>query len=428
MAIAVLLGAGQQIPHRPTLVLVGAVAVLLFALSLHEAALVPLAFLPLYLVSERAGLGNIDLSVSDLALFVAVWPAAALGPRPFSPALRTLLWLSALYQACLLFTLIQNPYRANYVEWAHEWVLISGALVVGWTIGRRGFAGLGLSILLGTASLLAVVTIVTGVQQYLHGNFEPVYVTSPMPMHKNFIGGVMGICAIIAWVRPQELVWRRVSPVALGLLLVALAMSQSRQAVVGLAVAIALIAVRRGVKHPRRVLVFAALPALGLTARTVREQLGATSDSAQFNSVNQRVTWFSDTIDVWSHQPLFGVGLRWWYTDRFAQRFQPPNALLEVGSSAGWVGVLGFAMWSIGSLVVSTRDRSAYGMIAFGVLADRIVQGQLDVFWVAVSASLPFIVIGICLGGRAAQLESERISGAVATSSIDVENPPMRTA
>ena len=405
VALALLFGAGQQIPHRPTLVVIGAAIVLLFALSLTESALVPIAFLPLYLISTRAGLGGIDLSVSDLALFVAFWPAVLLAPRPFSPTLRTLLWLSATYQACLLFTLIQNPYRANYFEWAHEWLLISGALVVGWTIGRRGYAGLGLSILLACASVLAVITIVTGLRQYAGGDFSAVYVTSPMPMHKNFIGPLMSVCAIVAWLRPPQMKLGRLTPVVLGLLLVALGMSQSRQAIVGLAVAMAVVAVRRGVKHPRRVLTFAAVPALGFTTLTVQEQLSTTSDAAQFNSANQRVTWFADTMDVWAHQPLVGVGLRWWYTNRFTHRFQPPNALLEVGSSAGLVGVLGFVIWAIGSVVVTSRDRSVYGMIAFGVLVDRMVQGQLDIFWVAVTASLPFVIIGICLGGRAAELD-----------------------
>ena len=405
VALALLFGAGQQIPHRPTLVVIGAAIVLLFALSLTEPALLPIAFLPLYLVSSRASLGGIDLSVSDLALFAAFWPAVLLAPRPFSPTLRTLLWLSATYQACLLFTLIHNPYRANYVEWAHEWLLISGALVVGWTIGRRGYAGLGLSILLACASVLAVITIVTGLRQYAGGDFAAVYVTSPMPMHKNFIGGIMGVCAIVAWLRPPQLKFGRFTPAVLVLLLVALAMSQSRQAIVGLAVAMAVVAVRRGVKHPRRVLTLAAIPALGFTALTVQEQLSTTSDAAQFNSANQRVTWFADTLDIWAHQPFFGVGLRWWYTDRFAARFQPPNALLEVGSSGGLIGVLGFVIWAIGSVVVTSHDRSVYGMIAFAVLIHRLVQGQLDVFWVAVAASLPFVIIGICLGARAFELD-----------------------
>ena len=56
-------------------------------------------------------------------------------------------------------------------------------------------------------------------------------------------------------------------------------------------------------------------------------------------------------------RPVFGAGLRWWYTDRFPVRFQPPNAEIEVLTSAGVRRPrrLPRALF-VGSLVVSWQD------------------------------------------------------------------------
>lgn len=38
----------------------------------------------------------------------------------------------------------------------------------------------------------------------------------------------------------------------------------------------------------------------------------------------------------------------------------------------------------------------------------RIVQAQFDLFWVAAQVSVPFFIVGICLGAQAAVRESSR--------------------
>ncbi len=42
------------------------------------------------------------------------------------------------------------------------------------------------------------------------------------------------------------------------------------------------------------------------------------------------------------------------------------------------------------------------------VVLSRLVQGQLDLFWVAVQTSVPFLIVGICLGAQAASWPSNR--------------------
>ena len=70
-------------------------------------------------------------------------------------------------------------------------------------------------------------------------------------------------------------------------------------------------------------------------------------------------------------------------------------------TTAGIVGLPGFRHLMIGALRVLSRLDPRYGTVALAVLATRLVQGQFDLFWTSVGASLPFVVIGICLGAQA---------------------------
>src|SRR4029079_13619728 len=103
----------------------------------------------------------------------------------------------------------------------------------------------------------------------------------------------------------------------------------------------------------------------------------------------------------------FGAGLRWWYTDRFETRFQPPSAVLEMLSTAGLFGLVGFAVLMIGSLFALWRMDARYGLVCFVVVLSRLIQGQLDLFWVAVQTSIPFLIVGICLGAHARELADQ---------------------
>ena len=51
-----------------------------------------------------------------------------LGKRPYSRPMRTMIWLSVIYQVSTMFTLVLNPYKANVVEWFHAGLLVAGAL------------------------------------------------------------------------------------------------------------------------------------------------------------------------------------------------------------------------------------------------------------------------------------------------------------
>lgn len=394
--VVLALGVGYVAPNSPMIALAVAGGVLLLGVLAAEPAAVSLAAMPVLAIAHRVSAGGFDLSYSDAALIAATLAALVFAPRPFSPALRNLLWLNALYQFATLFTVVMNPYRANVIEWFHAWTLVSGALLVGWTAGRRGHARLALNLLLAACLAIAGLAIVQGAWQWAHGDLSPLYISWPVGMHKNLVGCILGFAAITAYARPHWLRWSTTQGfAAFAVFSVGLLFTQSRQAILALGVALLYVAFREGRQRRRwTITLFAVVPALVLVATLVRDQI---ESGDRFNSVFQRATWLGQTVDFWLASPWIGYGLRFWYTG-LSVDFQPPNAELEVLASAGIVGLAAFLVLMLGSLrVLSTLPRR-YGTVAVAVVLSRLVQAQVDLFWVAVQVSIPFVIAGLALG------------------------------
>lgn len=389
-------------------VMASAIAVLVVGVVLTSAEPLAIALMatPALLITERLGVGGVDLTVSDAALAAALGTAVLLGRHDYSPPMKAMLWANLGYQFATVFTVIVNPYPQNTVEWVHAWVLISGALIAGWTIGRAGHARLALILILAAAVVIAAGTFGTGIVQAVSGEpFRAVYPTWPWPMHKNFAGGMLGFAAFIAYVNPS---WAKLdarwTKAAFVVFLIALVLTQSRQAGIGLAVALLVHTLRRGIGNHILLVVVLAIPAAILIVQSVIEQIDSQN---KFNSFYQRLDWIREVYALWKHSPIFGHGLRYWYVSPQAN-FQPPQAEIEVAASAGLAGLAGFVVMWVVMLVVLWRTAPEFGMLAFGLVLSRIVQAQFDLFWVAAQVSIPFFVAGICLGAQALARESDQ--------------------
>ncbi len=398
VAFAVYLLLDRGIPNGA--VAAAAVACLTVAAVLTAAEPMAIALMatPALLVTDRMGLGGVDLTVSDVALAAAFGAVILLGKHDYSPPMRALLWANLLYQFATVFTVIINPFPQNTVEWVHAWMLISGSLIVGWALGRAGKARLAFLLLLGGIGVIALGTFTTAIGQFLQGDvFAPVYPNWPWAMHKNFAGSAVALGALIAYVRPP---WaqlpKRWMTFAFWTFLVALLLTQSRQAAIGLAVGLLIyIARQRGARNVALIIAII-VPGVILVVQSVIDQVDSQN---QFNSFYQRVDWLREVYALWKLSPIVGHGLRYWYVQPWAA-FQPPQAEVEVLASAGVVGLLGFVIMWLVILVVLWRVDPRFGMLAVGVAAARIVQAQFDLFWVAAQVSLPFLVVGICLGAQ----------------------------
>lgn len=407
-ALVFALGIGYLVTEQPNLALVLAFAVMVLGASLAQPVLLPLLAMPLLVVVVRVGGGGIDLTLSDFVLGLVFWPALQLSPKPFSRELRQLLWLNLAYQAASLLTVVANPYLANAVEWFHAWMLVSGALVVGWAVGRAGMAKVGLTLFLLACLALAVPTTVEGAMQWASGNFAAVYPTYPWPMHKNFIGTLLCFAAVLAYARPPWMGWsRRWAMTAFWIFVGGIAMSQSRQALLALGVALLVISFRRGGEKRRSALAIVGIvPAVYMVVTLIRDQVASGN---VHNSVFQRLSWFSDTLALWEQSPWFGHGLRYWTTGRTELGFQPPNVVLEVLASTGVVGLVAFLVLFIGILRVLWRVNPTYGTVAFALVLARLVQSQFDLFWISITVSVPLALTGIALGALAHDRPGEEL-------------------
>ncbi|BDZ54896.1 O-antigen ligase family protein [Agromyces marinus] len=380
-----------------------AIVIAAFVIAASLTASKPLAIalfaMPGLMIPQRIGIGGTDLSVSDAALAAAFGTALLLGQRPYSRPLRQLLWLNLLYQFATLLTVIVNPYLANTFEWFHAWLLVSGALIVGWALGAAGYARTALSVLVFTACAIAVITLVDAVAGYAIGDFGPASPTWPFPMHKNFVGTVFAFAAIVAYLNPDWVGWTKGwSRLAFWLLVAGVVASQSRQALIGLMAAIMIAVIRRSTSRRSRILVLLLLiPAAWLIVTMVVEQVQSQN---QHNSVFQRLDWFREVYHYWRESPIFGHGLRYW-REPGNLGYQPPQGELEVLASAGVLGLAAFIVMWIGILLVLWHVDPRFGTLAVAVVLSRIVQAQFDLFWVAAQVSIPFVIAGICLGAMA---------------------------
>ena len=140
MAIAVYLLLDRNVPNGAATAAAVAGLVVGVVLTGSKPMAIALMAVPALFITQRMGFGAGALSVSDVALAAGFGTAVLLGDRHYSRPLRMLLWANLLYQFATLFTVIVNPQTANTVEWFHAWLLVSGALIVGWALGRGGYA------------------------------------------------------------------------------------------------------------------------------------------------------------------------------------------------------------------------------------------------------------------------------------------------
>lgn len=394
----------RVVPREPLYAVLFALLVLGLGITATRPAAIAVATMPVLLWGGRIEGAGIDVSVSDVALFIATIAALVFTTRPLSPPMRTLLWLSALYQFATLFTVVANPSVTNTVEWFHAWMLVSGALLAGWTVGRAGAGRAGLTLFLSAALVIALAAIAQAALQYAGGDFAPVFPEWPFTMHKNFAGTVLGFAAITAYARPPWMGWSRGwALAAFWALASGVLVTQSRQAIMGLGIALLVIAIRRGQHRERsKMVVLVVAPALAFVGTLVRDEVVAGSEHSP---VFQRLNWFQDTIAFWGESPWVGHGLRYWYRPGTLP-FQPPNAELEVLASTGVIGLAAFLVLMVGSLLVLWRLDPIYGTLGVVVMLSRLVQSQFDLFWATAQVSIPFAIAGVCVG--AAALAGER--------------------
>ncbi len=198
----------------------------------------------------------------------------------------------------------------------------------------------------------------------------------------------------------------------MALMVVAVLLTQSRQAIIGLVGAVFVLVFRSDTERaaPSCVLLLLVADLVGFVPTWSRTRSKSGQPSSTRSSSGSPGSRTPSTI--WQTDPWFGVGLRWWYTDRFPVQFQPPNAEIEVLTTAGVVGPGRLHRPHGRGLGVAWELDPVYGSVALAVLVSTVsCRAQFDLFWAAVQGSLPFVVLGLCLGappGRREQRQRRR--------------------
>ncbi len=417
LCVVILILLGMVAPRHPSYAVAGAALVLLVGVYVVDPGYLTVLAVPATLLVFRLGGGGTNnLSIADLVLFLATLCALPLMRLKDAPELRPILAWALLYQAAALLTVVAHPYRADIIEWFHRLMIVSGSLVVGWVVGDRGRGRAALTAYVIGCCVLAVWAIPVGIA---HG-FHPPGLT--FDLQKNFVGDMLSFGVIIAHLNPPWLALpKRFAQVAKVLCGLGTFMIGSRQAMLAVVIVVLVCTFRDRQVGRRSWLFLVALIPLATVAYLTVSKQAASSD--KFNSVHQRISWYKLTWQLWHTSPLFGVGMRYYYTTLVAPqfRFQPPNGEFETLVETGIVGLIILAVFIVGTMVRMWRLPPEWGLLPFGVVLARAVQAQADIFWLGALGALPWLVVGVAMGTRA--LHRRRTIEAAATSGPPARSP-----
>jgi O-Antigen ligase len=384
-------GLGYVVAHKPAY----AVALGIFAFGVavttgNFARLGVIAIASVWLTQRAPGL---NVSFSDILVAgaaVAAWVAGA-GQHLQRPG-RFLFRCLAFYLATLSVTLVYNHSFRSDFEWFHRIALVAGAILVGAWMVRAGLQHRALQALLATTTVVAADAVVKAATS----GFAPVY---PFGIQKNFVGSLTATLLLVVIAAPGAFrlptPWLRAAGVvAAG----GLAATQSRGAMLAFITG-ALIWYFRTHRDRRRrqwkfALVFAIAFAV-LAGALLRSQL---QQNNPHGSVAQRFQISRETRKLWHDHPWTGVGLRFFARPQYASTYSPPNNVVdEALAESGIPGMIGFAVFLIGAIVAVSRARGELALAGLAVTCGRFVHGFVDIYWVAGTTALAWIIAGMGL-------------------------------
>jgi hypothetical protein len=383
-------------------------AAVMLAISARDVAwLAVLAVVGVWVVLRAPSL---NVSYTDLLVAGAGAVAWAGGVgRTLNPAARVVLGSFAFFLATLAVTLAYNHSLRSDFEWFHRIALVAGAIFVGAWLVQAGLHRTALR------ALLVVTVLVSGaaVVESVSSGFAPAY---PLWYHKNFVGSITATVLLVLLAAPGEFRlpdrWLRIAGASTAAGLLA---SQSRGAMIAFAAGVLIWSFRRPVQpgrvyRRRAVLLLFAIALVLVAALSVRQQLYAQTHGTPINSLTQRSEVAKATRQLWMEHPYTGVGLRYFRTPAYAGYQAPNDVVNEALAEAGVLGLIGLAVFAIGSLVGLGRLQGDLATAALCVVAARFVHGLFDIYWTGGTTALPWIVAGMALASSTGRWETPHSS------------------
>jgi O-antigen ligase len=231
----------------------------------------------------------------------------------------------------------------------------------------------------------------------LRSGLLPAY---PFGMQKNHAGLLFSFALLVLLIAPHlpGLPKGLVAPVA-GLFLLGLLATQSRGSMVALLLAAAW-AMKGAVR--RRTLLFAlgvgvALVAvIYVTTESELELVRQNPQSAHFKPIGSRLETNKQAINVWKANPVLGAGLRFFKDPGYGVS-EPHNVLLHTLAEGGLVGLVALTVLLRGAFRATRGLTDPVTRLARFALILRLVAAFFDIYWVAGTGSLPWVLVGIAI-------------------------------
>lgn len=406
--------AGALAAQRPFWGAAAVASIVLIGLIVTRPVLVALIACLSVFASQRAGagaglpMGGNGVSYSDvmLGLATAVAAPSLLGYQHLK-RLKVMLIGLGIYLACLLPAVLTDDSSRGWFEWFHRLVLVGGGAAVGYWVMVNGLA---LVTLRGLAALASFLAIAAMYQAFTSG-FEPAY---PFGLHKNFIGAQFSLVLVVLITARRV---HRLGPRAttlIGLIVLGgLLASQSRGGMLAAATALLFVAAfspRSATRQARGAILLTTLVLGGFVYFSIQAQLNQSDVSFDQSSLGIRRQVEERTLEIWRTSPVIGVGLKYFNSGEWGPLAQPPNIVVDNElAEAGIVGLAGFLVLQGTALTTGIRNRRRNPMAIVGAacLAGALVHGLVDIYWIAGSVTLPFILLGMGLADVAPKSSSE---------------------
>ena len=398
LSAAVLGALGVRSPI-PALAVVGVLGLALLVTKPTAAAVLAVIALP-FPVSFIPG-APIKVALTDVLILVALtgWalehllrPTVQSSLRPVGLSAWTVRGMSLgllAYGVAASISMVFHPSGEGVVTAAQRVLLVLGPLLLGAGLVRTGRLRPALGGYLVSVSVLAVSAVAnTGAEGFLG-------------VQKNPAGGFLAAGLIIAVVLRPYRWWVLTAPVlAIGVLA-----SQSRGALLGLAVAtvVTALVVRFGERtrliatfSAAGVLLYGAYLSLPADAQARLTRFSADSDYA----VRAREAFKADAFDVFGSSPWFGIGIGNYQGGLRSPGIRDPHDVLYLQLAEGGVvlliGFLALVGWSLWCAARAVRV-TAVAVAALGVQLSTVTHGVVDVYWVRGTPEPAFLLLGAVL-------------------------------
>ncbi len=345
--------------------------------------------------SWRVGGASLNMSIADVMLVVAAVAMLPYLQLRFAREKRVFTALLA-YLVIVGVAVAAHPATRAILELAHRTVLVGGSLALGIALSILGLRQRALRGYVAVACAFALGAVFDSLSKpKLHGLPAPAY---PFGIQKNPAAMLIGVAIVVLLFTPREVeLARPVRLTALSTLFVGMLMCQSR----GASIALTLVLVGNAFRTKRLRLSLGAVLGCTLLIGMVYLSLSALSQSqdrnSKFNPVNSRISTYDDALRLWRTDPLVGVGVRYFRNSSIVSDGEPHNLVVAALAETGLIGLAGTLVLLIVGLKEARRLRGPLGALAFWVLVLKLASSAFDIFWVAGTMAVPWILVGMAL-------------------------------